>query len=157
MVLTVTSHGKYRSFGISKRQYKTVQGSTRLMADFWYRYRTVQDGTSRYQIISALYLYRQYLYLYRQYRYKTVQDGTILYQISTHTMRTGWYRTVQVSTRFSKWYILVHTGMYSYRDVPVQTCTTQHTSFDHAPSALLRLCVHLDSCQIRYHRSPSIS
>ena len=39
----------------------------------------------------------------------------------------------------NSWYIPVHTGTYRY--VQVQTDTKQHTSFDHALSALLRLRV----------------
>ncbi len=42
------------------------------------------------------------------------------------------------SLDYSK-YIPVHTRMYRY--VQVQTSTNQHTSFDHAPSALRRLRV----------------
>ena len=45
------------------------------------------------------------------------------------------------SSLVNSWYILVHTGTYWYVQARVQTSTKQHTSFDHALSALRRLRV----------------
>ncbi len=94
LVLVQYGTSQHRIFRIGTERYKTVQVSTRFPAQ-------AQDGTRRYKQIP------NFLYTYR-----TVQDGTSWYPISTRTGRTGLYRIVQVSTGFSKWYILVYTGTY---------------------------------------------
>ena len=56
-----------------------------------------------------------------------------------HGIQCGEVEFKNYSSLVDSWYIQVHTGTYWY--VLVQTETNQHTSLDHALSALLRLQV----------------
>ena len=56
-----------------------------------------------------------------------------------HGIQCGEVEFQNCSSLVDSWYIPVHTGTYWY--VLVQTETNQHTSLDHALSALLRLQV----------------
>ena len=105
----MTVQSQYRISRTGTRRYRTVQVSLGFPGNGKKRYKTVQVSTGfPVQVQGGTGLY------------KSVQEFHLLY-IPVHTSMY--------------WYLKVYTGMYLY--VQVQTCTTQYTSFDHAPSALL--------------------
>ena len=96
-VLVCTCTRRYKQVQDFAVWYKSVQVGTSQYQISWFWYRTVQVSTGFSELIQDC--TRQYKSVQDfPYRYRMVQDGTSQYQISSTS--TGRYKTVQVGTRF---------------------------------------------------------